>query len=90
MTPEEKSDAAKHLLESPIFKAAFKDVRENLVSQLEMTEIGDVDTHHEVALTLQLLKRLQAQITRYVDDATMAKHKRKQDSFIERLRERVA
>lgn len=90
MTPSEKAEAAKTLLESPILKAAFTDVRENLVSQLESVPFGDTDTQHEVALMLQLLKRLQGQLHKYMQGTLLEKEKIKQRTFIEKMTERLA
>jgi hypothetical protein len=39
---------------------------------------------------LQLLKRIRTQLETYVQDQTMDKHKQKQDSFMEKMRQRIA
>lgn len=90
MTPLERSDAAKQLLSNPVFKAALHDIREGLVRGLESAQMSDVDTHHEAALSLQLLKRLQTQLQRYIDDAKIEKRKAEQDSWLNRARQSVA
>ena len=66
------------------------DIREGLVRGLESAQMGDVDTHHEAALSLQLLKRLQTQLQRYIDDAKVQKRKDEQDSWLDRARQSVA
>lgn len=87
MTPNEKAEAAKMLLESPIMRAAFTDIRESLVSKLEGVPFGDTDTQHEVALMLQLLKRLQTQLHTYIQEQAMVKHRNQQDEFIKKTRQ---
>ena len=88
MTPLERAEQARHLLQNPTLKAAFEEIRQGLVAKLEEVPMGDVDTHHEVAISLQLLKRLKTQLQRYIDDQAIDKHKQKQATFIEKMRER--
>jgi hypothetical protein len=87
MTPSERADRAKQLQNDPVLIAAFRDIREKLVSQLEVVMLSDVETQHEIALMLQLLKRLQSQLMLYQQDGAIEKHKEKQDSFIRRMRQ---
>jgi hypothetical protein len=88
MTPNEKAERAKEVLGDPVMKQAFDDIRMALVSQLEFTPMSDIDTQHEVALMLQLLKRLRGQLQSYVSAQSVDKAKIRQDSFIEKMRER--
>jgi hypothetical protein len=88
MTPNEKAEHAKQVLGDPVMKAAFEDIRMSLVSKLEFTPISDVETQHEIALMLQLLKRLREQLQSYVSAQSVDIAKQKQDSFIEKMRER--
>ena len=90
MTPFEKADRAKQLLADPLLKEAFATIREELVAGLEKTPMGDVDTQHDLALTLQVLKRLQTTLHRFVQDNILQEHKNKSQSFIERMREKIA
>jgi hypothetical protein len=90
MTPFEKSERAKQLLADPVLKEALGNIRDALVSGLETAPMGDVDTHHQIALTLQALKRVSTELHRFVQDAVMAEHKNKSQSFIERMREKIA
>jgi hypothetical protein len=89
MTPREKAERAKQLLEDPVFRHVLEDIRMGLVGQLEASPIGDVDTHHEVALTLQLLARIKPTLQKYANEIEMDKHKRRQESFIEKTRQRL-
>ena len=85
MTPREKAFRAKELLADPLFQAVMQDLRENIVVQLESTAMDDVTTHHEAALTLQLLQRIPAQLTRYVDEHTLIEKRAEDDSFVKRM-----
>ena len=87
MTPIERAEQAKQALENPALKAAFSDIRDKLVIQLEGIAISDHETQHEIALMLQLLKRLQAQLQLYAQEIAVDKHRKKQDSFIAKMRQ---
>jgi hypothetical protein len=90
MTPEERSFEAKAILENRVFKEALVDIREAFVRQLEACGMGDVQTQHEITLSLQILKRIQTQLARYIQEGKLAEEKRKQDTFMNRIRERLA
>ena len=90
MTPIERADRAQQLLNDPVVKGALEDIRMTLVRQLEAAGMDDVDTHHTVALSLQLLKQLRTKLERYTDEIAVDSHKKAQDSFIEKMRERFA
>jgi hypothetical protein len=61
-----------------------------LVEQLESVAFGDVDTQHEITIMLQLLKRLQGQLQRYIQDQAVDKARKKHDAFVEKTRQRLA
>jgi hypothetical protein len=88
MTPLDKGERAKHLLEDEVLKAAFHDIRMRYLEQLESVPMSDIDTQHEVTLSLQLLKQLRTQLQKYANELVIDKAKKQQDSFIERMRER--
>lgn len=87
MTPFEKADRAKHLLEDPVLRAAFEDIRMGLVGQLERAAMDDVDTHHQAALSLQLLARVKTTLQRYLEAIAVDKAKEKQDSFLRKMKQ---
>ena len=89
MTPFERAERAKQLLADPVLKEAFHSIRESLVSKVEASGLDDVDTHHEVALSLQLLKRLNTTLQRFIQEQTVLEHRNKTDSFVQRMRERL-
>jgi len=86
MTPLERATRARQLLADEVLRDALSDIRMSLVSQLESVPIGDIDTQHEIALTMQLLKRLRTQLEMYGQEVTIEQNKRKQESFIQRVR----
>lgn len=90
MTPYEKAEEAKRLLSNPVLNEALQNIREGLVSSLEMSPMDDAETHHNVALSLQVLKRIRTQLHRFVSDQTVIEAKNKHESFIEKMRERFA
>lgn len=89
MTPKERADRANRLLEDPVFLEAMRDIRENIVRLIESTAMGDVDTQHELALSLTLLKRIPAQFRQYADALVIEKHQKQQQSFMDRMKQRL-
>jgi hypothetical protein len=88
MTPRERAERSEQLLADEVLKGAFDDIRANLVSKLETLPIGDVDTQHEIALMLQLLKQIRAQLAQYVQGQKLDEHKAKEEKFLAKMRER--
>lgn len=87
MSPNERAERAKAILADPVMDTVFNDLRMRLVSQLEHLPIGDRDTQHEISLMLQLLQRIKLQLSNYVQEQTVEKHREKQDSFMARMRQ---
>ena len=90
MTPIERADRAKQLLEDPVLRGVFVDIRERLVAKLEQAPIGYVDTHHEVALTLQCLQQVKSLLHTYTQEIAIDKHKVREESFMNKMRQRIA
>lgn len=88
MTPLERSERAKQLMADEVLQAMFRDVRMSFVEQLESLPMSDVESQHEAALSLQLLKSLWTQLERYSVGAAVDKHKARQASYVERIREK--
>ena len=87
MTPREKAERVKQLLDDPVVRAVFTDLREQLVAGLEQTAMSDLDTQHEIALTLQLLRKFRGMLEKYAQEIAVDKAKTKQETFINRIRE---
>jgi len=84
MKPDEKAEAATRLLNEPVMKQVFVDIRDGLVRQLESVPISDTQSQHEITLMLQLLKRFQSQLAKYIGDHALEKHRAKSDEFVKR------
>ena len=88
MTPFEKADKARQLLDDAMFQAVLADIRARLVGKLEASAIGDVDAHHQAALMLQLLRQIPELLKQYTDEHEMQKQREAQDSWIASARQR--
>lgn len=66
----------------------FAEVREDMTRALEASALGDVDTHHTIAISLQALKMLRGKLQSVVDDGRLAAAEQEQDNWIRRLRKR--
>lgn len=85
MTPQQvvdRAENAKRLLEDPTLQKAFVGVRDALVAKLEDSAIGEVDLHHEIALSLQLLRAIKRQLTNWVDAGVLEREKAKSRNSI--------
>lgn len=89
MTPFEKADEAKRLIQNPVLNEALDAIKASLVAKLEQVPIGDLDTQHEVALMLQLLRRVKDQLHQFLNEYAVEEHKQKQATFLERMRRRA-
>ncbi len=89
MTPRERGDHAKRLLEDPVLRQALDSIRDGIVSKIEASPIGDRDTHHEAAISLQLLKRVRSELMRFVDDVKVDENRAKQDAFIKNMKQSI-
>lgn len=78
MTPTdviERANQARRLLDDPTLQKAFEGVRQGLLVNIEATMMGDRDTQHELALSLQLLKSIRRMLERWVTDGEVEKIK---------------
>jgi len=65
MNDLERADAARLLLETPIFKAVHAEIRNEIVSALETVPFDDIDKQHELVLTLQVHNRHKKKLERW-------------------------
>ena len=77
MTPTERGYESQRLLNNEVLKDAIHGIRDNLVSKLEASAIGDRDLHHEIALSLQILVNLQRQLHKWIADGQLEESKSK-------------
>lgn len=71
MTPSERALQAERLLADPLFKGAVAAVEQKLVDAIKQSPVGDVDTHHNLALSLQLLGQIDRQLRNWVADGQL-------------------
>ena len=89
MTPRERAERARQLLDDPLLNEAFSGVRAALIERLESAPIGDVELQHEIALMLQLLKRLRTQIEQHLQDFRVVEAEQKQRDWLAKARQKV-
>jgi hypothetical protein len=89
VTPRERADGARELLKNPVFKSVLHEIREELVAALENTPITDLELEHEGVRTLQVLKRVETKLQRYVEDGKLEQKKLEEQSFVEKVRQQA-
>lgn len=88
MTPRERADRARQILNDPVFVEALRDIRDNIVRLIEQTGMGDIDEQHQLAMKLSLLKSIPQQFKAYADSLVVEQHKERQQGFIEKVKQR--
>lgn len=71
MTPREKADRAKQILEDPVFNQALADVRERFVQKIEANADFDPEADHAICMALRNLKATRLQLLRYTDEIVL-------------------
>ena len=89
MTPLEKADHAKRLLADPLLKEAFGSIKDSFIARAEASGMDDIDTHHHIALSLQLLRQLRIRLEQYLSDQALLEHAAKQQTWIDRAKQRI-
>jgi hypothetical protein len=69
----DRAHQAERLLQDPTLQKAFEGVRQGLLARIEEAPLGDRDTHHELALSLQALRSVKRMLTNWVTDGTLEK-----------------
>jgi hypothetical protein len=80
---------AEQLLTNPLLKEAFAGVKAKLVEKLEEVPLGDIDTQHEIALSLQLLKTVRRYLENWVQDGTLEAQRASSHSAWQKLQKRI-
>ena len=70
---------ADRLLNDPVFQLAFNRIESGLIERMRAVPMGDIDTQHELILTLQLLGSLKNQFKTAVDSGKMAEISKAQE-----------
>ena len=90
-TPDEEiRDArdAQRLLDDPVFKKAFNQLESAVIDKLRHVEISNIETQHELVLTLQLLGSLKGQFKTAIESGKMAEIQKEQ-SLAQKVRAMV-
>lgn len=91
MTPGERVARANRAAEQlKDLEWVFQEVRNDMTRALESSALGDVDTHHNIAISLQALKLVQSKLQAVVNDGKMAAVEQEQENWIRRMRRKVA
>ena len=87
MTPDDEIRAARdadRILNDPLFKGAFDRIESNLFAKMRAVPMHDIDTQHELILTLQLLGNLKGQFETALQSGKMAQMQK--DSLTQKVR----
>lgn len=87
MTPLERADRSKELLDNVVFKQAFSAVEGDLIAKLKTVGFDDHLTQHELVLCLQLLGNVRRKVERWVEDGEAEKKKIAQDNWVARAKQ---
>lgn len=88
MNKIERGARAKSLLEDVIFKEVQSEIKADIVKKLEEVPVGDIDSQHELVLSLQMLKAHRTRLERWIDDAKIEQKSQEQKSWIEKQKQR--
>jgi hypothetical protein len=89
MTPRERADRAKDMLESEIFQYVHADMRDRIIERMEACAAGDHDTQHVLFLMLQLHKQYKTDLIRYTDVIAIDKAKEKRDAWLRKAKQHL-
>lgn len=78
---------AAQLLEHPLFKRAFDAIESSLIEKIRLVAMADIDTQHELVLSLQLLGNVRKQIETVIQTGKMAQIQK--ESMLEKLTRKV-
>ena len=63
---------AQQILDNPVYKDAIERVRENIVSSMTNSPIGDEKTHNRLVIALKLLNQINKQLTDVMQTGKLA------------------
>jgi hypothetical protein len=70
-----RAEQAKRVLDDPTIQKAFEAVRQQLLTTIEVSQIGDREAHHELALSLQAIRSVRRQLQKWVDDGDVERRR---------------
>lgn len=89
MSPNERGQRAKQLLEDEVLQDTFAAVRESIVAQIERSAFGDAETHHQASIALQILKQLKSTLVKFVDEGEAALLVQRKDTAQRNMRQSI-
>lgn len=66
-----RAEEAKRIIEHPLFTSAFDAVRNGLVDSMARSGFGDAQTHHNLAIALQLLEQIKKTFVTHIETGEM-------------------
>ena len=67
-----RGEQASKILENPIYVEAIAKVRENIVTSMTASPLGDEKTHNRLVIALQLLNQINKQLTDVMQTGKLA------------------
>ena len=67
-----RGEQAAVVLDNPLFKEAILKVKENIVSTMTTSPLGDEKTHNKLVIALQLLNQIEKQLTDVMNTGKLA------------------
>jgi hypothetical protein len=68
-----RGEQAAVILENPVYQEAIKKVKDNIVSTMSTSPLGDEKTHNRLVIALQLLNQIEKQLTDVMNTGKLAK-----------------
>jgi len=68
-----RGEQAAVILENPVYQEAIKKVKDNIVSSMATSPLGDEKTHNRLVIALQLLNQIEKQLTDVMNTGKLAK-----------------
>ena len=65
-------EQAAQILDNPVYQDAIAKVRENIVSSMTNSPLGDEKTHNRLVIALQLLNQINKQLTDVMQTGKLA------------------
>lgn len=90
MTPDEEIRQAKdadRLFNDPLFQRVLGGIESNIIENMRRVPMTDVDTQHQLVLSLQLLCELKGQFKQMLDTGKMAQVQK--DTLLDRAKARL-
>ena len=71
MDREQREQHAKDILDNPLFREAFEEVKNQIVSEWVHSELNDIDKRESLHLSIKLLDRLYAHVESVLETGQM-------------------